>query len=1039
MPNHATETRFEDTTIDRLKLLGYRYQYGGDIERELHEVVLPDVLRGYLQRRYRHLPPQAVEQAIQFITAPQGVNLDRRNLAFQDMFRRGFILNYEEDGEHKSEHIYLADFEPEHIEQNDFLVVNQLTIQGREAGANTRRPDLIIYLNGLPLVVFELKSPWSEYADVAGAHNQLGHYIVDIPQLFNFNGFCIASDGNTTLHGVHSAGFHWYAPWKSIDGVTVEPNTTGSMKTLIEGVFPKERLLNYLRNFLLYEESENRLEKKGAKYHQFFAVNFAVEKVLQAIHSPDDKRAGVIWHTQGSGKSLEMVFLVGILRRWPGLNPSIVLQVDRNDLDNQLYDSFVAARSLVGEVSQAETIDDLRAKLQTEGGEVVCTTIEKFALKEGERQHPLLSGRHNLIVIADEAHRTQYGLGSRLIRTESGLRISQGFALNLRQALPHATFLGFTGTPIELEDANTVQIFGEYIHVYDMQQAREDNAVVEILYEARHIPLRLANQTIDTSLSALAEDTEVEATQLEEVKAKWAAIEKAAGTKERSAILARDLLDHFNSRQEGLKGKAMIVCMSRQNCVNLYDALTAHPDCPPVKIVMTGNLAEDPPAWNEAGHITTKASREAIKEQFIDPDNPLKLVIVCDMWLTGFDAPCVNSLYVDKLMHGHNLMQAIARVNRIFYDKPGGLIVDYIGIGDRLREATQKYTNGGGRGGLTRDLEKEAVAYFLHQLEVTRAQMPNPAPHKLPANAYAAWRSLSNIQLEDLCSLCYGTLAADDQLKEDFIGEEHRLSKAFSLIKHLPEGQANQEEVAFYQMVRLQLNKLTPQVKQGVNQLERAVRDLLDESIAAQPAIDIFAVAGLDKPNVSILDDKFLAGFGEGEPEHQDLQMRLLAKLLSDELYRRRRQNLTRYRSFKEMLDKALADYNSRTIEAQQVVAVMVEIRRQYEADEQRKADLNLDDEELAFYDVIALGQETGLHESDEWIASLVRDVVVAVRKNLHVDWTKPHRSDVHAAVQAAVGQMLRKRGIKGEQFLFLRKRLMQQAEATYADWPLAA
>jgi type I restriction enzyme R subunit len=1036
MPNQATESLFENTTLDRLKLLGYRTQYGGDIERDLHEVVLTDVLRGYLQRRYRHLPPQAVEQAIQFITAPQGVNLDRRNLAFQDMFRRGFILNYEEDGEHKSEHIYLADFEPEHLEQNDFLVVNQLTIQGGTGPeANTRRPDVIIYLNGLPLVLFELKSPWSEYADVAGAHNQIGHYVIDIPQLFNFNGFCIASDGNTTLHGVHSAGFHWFAPWKSIDGVTVEPNTTGSMKTLIEGLFPKERLLNYLRNFLLYEEVNDQLTKKGAKYHQFFAVNFAVEKVLQAIHSPEDKRAGVIWHTQGSGKSLEIVFLVGILRRWPGLNPSIVLQVDRNDLDNQLYDSFVAARSLVGEVSQAETIDDLRAKLQTEGGEVVCTTIEKFALKEGERQHPLLSGRHNLIVIADEAHRTQYGLGSRLIRTESGLKISQGFALNLRQALPHATFLGFTGTPIDLEDANTVQIFGDYIHVYDMQQAREDNAVVEILYEARHIPLRLENQTIDTSLSALAEDAEVEATQLEEVKAKWAAIEKAAGTKERSAILARDLLNHFNTRQEGLKGKAMIVCMSRQNCVTLYNALTTHPDCPPIKIVMTGNLAEDPPEWNEAGHITTKAGREAIKEQFIDPDNPLKLVIVCDMWLTGFDAPCVNTLYVDKLMKGHNLMQAIARVNRIFYDKPGGLIVDYIGIGDRLREATQKYTNGGGRG----DLEKEAVAYFLHQLEVTRAHMPNPTTQHLPTNAYASWRSLTNIQLEDLCSLCYGALAADDQLKEDFIGEEHRLSKAFSLIKHLPAGQANQEEVAFYQMVRLQLNKLTPQVKQGVNQLERAVRDLLDESIAAQPAIDIFSVAGLDKPNVSILDDKFLAGFDAGESKQQDLQMRLLAKLLSDELYRRRRQNLARYRSFKETLDKALADYNSRTLEAQQVVAVMVEIRRQYEADEQRKADLNLDDEELAFYDVIALGQETGLHESDEWIASLVRDVVVAVRKNLHVDWTKPHRSDVHAAVQAAVGQMLRKRGIKGEQFLFLRKRLMQQAEATYADWPLAA
>lgn len=888
-------------------------------------------------------------------------------------------------------------------------------------------------------MVFELKSPWSEYADVAGAHNQLGHYTVDIPQLFNFNGFCVVSDGNTTLHGVHSAGFQWFAPWKSIDGLTVEPNTTGSMKTLIEGLFPKERLLTYLRNFLLYEEVNDQLTKKGGKYHQFFAVNFAVEKVIQAIHSPQDKRAGVIWHTQGSGKSLEMVFLTGILRRWPGLNPTIVLQVDRNDLDNQLYDSFVAARSLVGEVSQANSVDDLRAKLQIQGGEVVCTTIEKFALKEGEKQHPLLTTRHNVVVIADEAHRTQYGLGSRLIRTESGLRVSQGFALNLRQALPSAAFLGFTGTPIDKEDASTVQLFGEYIHIYDMQQAREDNAVVEILYEARHIPLRLENQEIDLNLATLAAEAGVELTQLEQVKASWAAIEKAAGTKERVDILARDLLDHFNSRQQTLTGKAMIVCMSRQNCVNLYDALTAQPDCPEVKVVMTGNLAEDPTEWNQAGHITTKVTREAIKSRFIEVDDPLKLVIVCDMWLTCFDAPCVNSLYVDKLMHGHNLMQAIARVNRIFRDKPGGLIVDYIGIGDRLREATRKYTSGGGRGGLTRDLEKEAAGFFLHQLEITRVQMPNPTPQRLPANAYQTWRSLNNIQLEDLCNLCYWTLAGDEQHKEDFLSEEHRLSKAYSLIKHLPAGQANQEEVAFYQMIRQQLNKLTPQAKQGVNQLERAVRDLLDESITAQPAVDIFAVAGLDKPNVSILDDKFLDGFGERQPGQQELQVRLLAKLMQDELYRKRKQNLVRYRSFKEMLDKALADYNSRTIEAQHVVEIIVQIRQQNQADEQRTSDLNLSDEELPFYDVIALGQDIGLHQSDDWIASLVHDVVAAVRKNLHVDWTQPHRSNVRAAVESAVSQVLRKRGIKGEQFAFLRQRLMKQAEATYAEWPLAA
>lgn len=1037
MPNTGTESQFEETTIDRLKQLGYRYEYGGNIDREPQVVVLPGILRSYLQRRYRHLPPQAIELAIQQATAPQGVALDRRNLAFQDMFRRGFILKYEENNEQKAEHIYLADFEqPEH---NDFLVVNQLSIQGPGGqAANTRRPDLVIYVNGLPLVVFELKSPWSEYADANGAHNQLRHYVNDIPQLFNFNAFCVVSDGNTTLHGVHSAELEWFAPWKSIDGRNVEPNITGTMKTLIEGLFPKDRLLNYIRNFLVHAEENEVINKKGARYHQFFAVNFAVQEVLRAMQPNADKRAGVVWHTQGSGKSLEMVFLVGILRRWPGLNPLVVIEVDRNDLDSQLYESFVAAKSLVGDVSQAESVEDLRARLSTHGGEVICTTIEKFALKNGEKQHPQLSNRHDVIVIADEAHRTQYGLKTIMRRDREGqLKLGQGHALNLRQALPYASYLGFTGTPIDKEDANTIQIFGEYIHVYDMQQAREDNAVVKILYEARHIPLVLENEQIDTELEAIAEELEVEATQLEEAKAKWAVVERAAGTDERLAILARDLLDHFNTRQEALTGKAMIVCMSRANCVGLYDALTTHPDCPEVKVVMTGNLAEDPPAWSEAGHITTRAGRELIKARFVEPDDPLKLVIVCDMWLTGFDAPCVNTMYVDKLMKGHNLMQAIARVNRVFRDKDGGLIVDYIGIGDRLKEATRKYTNGGGRGTLTEDLSKQALAYFLHQVEATRSNLPDPTLQGLPANAYAAWRDLSNIQLEDLCNLCYGTLAADEQLKEDFLVDELRLSKSYSLVSHLPEAQKHSNEVAFYQMTRHQLRKLEPEAKQKSGQLERAVRDLLDESIAAQPAFDIFARAGLEKPEVSILDDEFLAGFRR--QENQDLQMRLLLKLLQDELYQGRKQNIIRYRSFKDMLEEALSRYNNRIIEAHEVVKVIQELHAQLKADEERKAQLKLTDEELAFYDVITLGQEIELHQTDEWIADLVRQIVQAVRSKLQVDWTKPHRADVEAAVQSAVSQVLRRNRIKGEQFTFLINRLMKHAKVSYEDWPMAA
>lgn len=1036
MPNTGTESQFEDTCIDRLRALGYRYQYGYDIDRPNPQtVVLADVLRQYLQRRYHHLPLAAIQDAIEQITNPPGLTTERRNMAFQEMFRSGFILNYQQDDEPASEHIYLVDFD--RPELNDFLVVNQLPIRGLGHAANDRRPDLIIYLNGLPLVVWELKNPWHPQPTITEAHTQLGHYRNDIAQLFNFNGFCIISDGNDTRHGVHTAELEWYAAWKSIDGRTVEPATTSTTKTLIEGLFPKDRLLNYLRNFIVHEEVNEVITKKAAKYHQFFAVNFAVEQALRAMSPGEDKRAGVVWHTQGSGKSLEMVFLIGILRRWPGLNPSVIVQVDRTDLDDQLYGSLVAAKPLIGDVSQAESVDDLRQKLRTEGGEIICSTIEKFTLKSGESEHPQLSDRHNILIVADEAHRTQYGFSSELKRRDSGdFYTSQGFALNMRQALPHAAYIGFTGTPIDKEDANTIQIFGDYIHVYDMQQAKEDQAVVPIYYEARHIPLKLIDQHIDDKVDALAEESEIDATTLELAKAKWSAIEQAAGTDDRVKTLTRDLLTHFNERQQTLNGKAMVVCMSRRNAVKVHQELTKLPACPPVKVVMTGNLGEDPEAWSRAGLLTTKAARDDIKKHFIDPDDPLKIVIVCDMWLTGFDAPCVNTLYVDKLMKGHNLMQAIARVNRIFRDKPGGLIVDYIGIDDRLKEATRRYTSGGGRGKLTANLEKEAADYFVRQLQITRSNLPNPTAKSLPANAYAAWRSLSNIQLEDLTSYVYGTLIADEQHKDDFLSDEFKLSKAFSLIKHLPVGQDNTEEVGFYQLIRQQVRKLDAATSQHTRQFESAVRDLLDDSITAQPAVDIYAVAGLDKPDVSILDDKFVAGHGQDEGK-ENLQVRLLAKLLTDEIEARKRKNIVRYRSYKEMLDDALKKYNNRAITAQEVIDVMRDIRRRQQAETQRQTELGLNDEELAFYDVIVLGDDIDLHQTDEWIADLVRQIVKAVRNELEVDWTKPHRSNVEAAVQSAVGRVLRRNKIRGEQLTFLRTRLMKQAKATYERWPM--
>ncbi len=1017
MPTTATESTFEEATLQRLEALGYRRLYGGEIERPLQSVVLEDSLRGYLRRRYRHLPAPAIEQAVQRVAAPEGLTRDRRNLDFHRLLREGHTVHYEERGEEKSAFIEYADYEQPG--ENEFLAVNQFTIDGH----NTRRPDVLIFLNGLPIVLFELKSPWDEYADVAGAFNQVGHYAVDIPRLFEFNTFCVVSDGNTTLHGTHDGSFEWYAPWKSIDGETVEANTTGSMKTLVEGLFPKARLLDYVRHFIVHEVVNEQITKKAAKYHQFFAVRLAAAKAVASLTGGADKRVGVIWHTQGSGKSLSMIFLTGILRRWPGLNPTILIQVDRNDLDSQLYQNFVAAKELVGSVHQAEDIATLRALLSTQGGEVICTTIEKFQTREDEQRHPLLNAAPHILVMADEAHRSQYNLLT-------------GFAYHLRQALPNASFIGFTGTPVDKEDANTIQLFGDTIHTYDMQQAKEDNAVVGLFYEARHIPLDLANEEIDRDLeeitdeigAAMAEGLPVE--RVEVAKAKWSALEQAAGTPQRLAELAGDLLAHFNQRQTALTGKAMAVCMSRRNAVALYNALTALPDCPEMAVVMTGNVTADPTAWNEAGHITTKNRREAIKARFIDPDDPLKLVIVCDMWLTGFDAPCANTLYVDKPMRGHNLMQAIARVNRIFRDKPAGVIVDYIGIADQLKEATRKYTSGGGRGELAEDLLVEAVRYFAHQLECTRAYLPAGQP-------YARWRELSAVALEDLTHLCYGTLTSDEKTLDDFLADEHRLSKAYSLVSHLPRCAPHIEEVAFYQMLRKQLRKLAPTVRKGLQDLDRAVQELVDESISAQPAVDIFTVSGLGRADISILDDAFLAGFRKQKAP--DLQVLLLEKLMRDELEVRRRGNLVQHRRFRDMLDDTITRYNNRAIQAADVVQVLVEIRQEQVQNDRRKQELGLSDEELAFYDVIREGAPHGIPTDNEWIASLVRDVVQSVRGNLRVDWTRSHRRDVYAAVESAVKMVLRKRQIRGEQFRFLLHRLMKQAEASYEEWPLAA
>ncbi len=955
------------------------------------------------------MPDLAIGEALARFARPEGVDTLHRNMAFHRDLTRGIEVRIERpDGRVEHRHIYALDWE--RPERNEVLVVNQLPVHGQ----NDRRPDLLVYVNGLPLVLFELKNPYDEHPTVEGALNQIAHYQHDIAQVFEFNAITVVSDGVTTLHGMWTSTPEWFAPWKSIDGFHVEANTTGSMKTLVEGLFPKDRLLVYIRNFVVFEVVNDKVAKKGAKYHQFFAVRLAAQKAIEAVRSDADKRLGVVWHTTGAGKSLSMAFLVGILRGRSELqNPTFVIEVDRNDLDEQLHDQFLAVRSLVGDVKHAESVEQLREMLRTEGGEVIFTTIEKFRLmgngQEGEVAHPVLSTRPNIVVIADEAHRSQYGF-------------LKGYARYLTEALPNARRIGFTGTPVSFGGADTVEVFGDVIHTYDIRQSQEDRATVPIYYAPRQVRLHLGRDDIDGALSEITAGHQV--SDLERKKSRWAALAAAAGAKERVDELARDLLGHFVDRTRTLEGKALIVCMTRANCARFYGALTALPGCPEVKVVMTGDLTRDPPAWSAAGHITTKKQRDAIKQRMLDPDDPLKLVIVCDMWLTGTDIPCLHTLYIDKPMKGHNIIQAISRVNRVFSDKPHGLVVDYIGIGDELREATATYSAGGGRGQPAPNVGTEAKPLFFQALAAIRDLLP-------PDMDYGGWRRLSGIELEDRYALVFGHMAETDEVRDAYLHAERQLSHVYLLVQHLDDCRPYADEIIFFQRVRNQLLKTLPGQK-SPQELERAVRDLVDDSVGSEGVVDIFKVAGIEKADVSILDDRFLQTFKDRPLPN--LRLKLLERLVFDEVQARQRRNLAKAKSFRELLEKTLQRYHNRLIDAAAVVKAMLEIRKEMEASDQRAEALGLDPEELAFYDAIATNYNRvyGI----EFLRDLVHEVVQTVKRNLRVDWTEPHREDVKAGVRAAVKRVLRARDVKEEDFDPLLTSIMTQAEALWAHWP---
>lgn len=994
------EYHIEMAAIEWLQQLGYAYQPGGEIVRNIRTVVLEDELQDFISNKYKDIPSDMVKEAAKEFTNNVGADLDYRNRDFHLKLTKGIDISWKDkNGNESAAHVYPIDFE--HPENNTFTCVNQLEIYGR----NRRIPDLIIYINGLPLIVFEFKNWFDQNTTENEAFNQIQHYKQDIPLLFEYNALTNISDGKTAQHGMFPASMEWYSPWKSVDGKDIVDENDFQLNTLLNGLFKKERLLNYLKYFIFFEDHNGSLIKKGAKYHQYFGVNFAVGKTKQAIKPIGDGRIGVIWHTQGSGKSISMAIYTGILRQLPELkNPTIVIQVDRNDLDWQLYENFVLCKDIVGEVQHAESTDELRRLLDTDAGGVIFTTIEKFRLKkdDGEIAHPILSNRDNIVVIADEAHRTQYGL-------------LDGYAANLRAALPNASFIGFTGTPVDKKDADTEALFGEVIHTYDIKQAVEDGATVPIYYEPRLAKLHLANEGIDQEVDELTEATGGEPF------IKWAAIEDAAGADDRVNKIAQDIIEHFTKRTATLEGKAMVVCMSRRNCVKMYDALKLIKDCPEVAVIVTSNISKDPAEWKE--HIRTKDQFEAIKKRFKNPDDPLKIVIVRDMWLTGFDAPIINTMYVDKVMTGHNLMQAIARANRVFADKQSGVIVDYIGIGDQLKAATMKYTQAGGLGQPKIDIE-QALEIFYDQIEKCKTHLPTTLD-------YSRWKALTSGDKMMLINSGANAILKTDQLADEFMKDEKKLTGLVSIVKSRDEIAQFALDIIYIQHVSAAVRK-AKSIIVGKKDNQKKIRDLISQSIESEDIIDVFAMAGIERPDVSILNEDFLLGAKQNKTGLA-LKIELMRNILKGEIALRLRKNIKKYTSLREEIEKVIDQYHKNAIDSYTTILELVERAKEMQEEEKRQEELGISDEELAFYDIINAKREI-IKEAGP-IQDIVHAVCKAVKDNLEIDWTK--KEDAKAAIRLAVKKELRGK-VSLEDLNKILQEIMEQAEGQFKDWPLA-
>lgn len=1028
--NKITENEIELFAIELFEKLGYDYIYAPDLERNHGEVLLKDRFLNAIEKINPSLPHNALHDAIKQCERIKSSELLSDNEAFHKLLVEGVKVDMQRDGITRGEIVHLVDFED--VSNNDFVVANQFTII--ENGHN-KRPDIILFINGLPLVVIELKNAVDENATIRSAYSQIDTYKSFIPSLFAYNAFCVISDGCEAKAGTISAGLSRYMAWKSSDGESEASKLIPQLETLIKGMLNPFTLLDLVRSFIVFEKSKKEDKngivtiesvKKLAAYHQYYAVNKAIQRTINASSEGGDKKGGVVWHTQGSGKSLSMVFYTGKIVLALN-NPTVLVITDRNDLDDQLFDTFASCGNLLRqEPIQIEDREDLKQKLKVASGGVIFTTIQKFQPEEGNI-YEMLSDRRNIVVIADEAHRTQYGFKPKTIDDKDengnviGKKVVYGFAKYLRDALPNATYLGFTGTPIESSDVNTPAVFGDYVDIYDISQAVEDGATVKIYYESRLAKINLSDEGKEL-VKELDNELEIsEADETTKAKAKWTKLEALIGSKNRIKEVAADIVAHFEKRQEVFDGKGMIVSMSRRIAVELYNEIIAlrpawHSDDLGkgiIKVIMTASSSD---GSEMAKHHTSKQQRRDLANRMKDVSDELKLVIVRDMWLTGFDAPSMHTLYIDKPMRGHNLMQAIARVNRVYKDKPGGLVVDYLGIASDLKKALSFYSDSGGKGDPAL-AQEQAVTLMLEKLEVV-SQMY----HGFAYEQYFELDTRGKLSLileaeEHILGLLDG--------KKRYIEEVTALSRAFAIA--IPHDQAMdaKDVVAFFQAVKARLVKFESRETRSDEEIETTIRQVIDQALVAEQVIDIFDASGIKKPDISILSEEFLLEVKN--MKHKNIALEVLKKLLNDEVRTRSKTNLVQSKSLMEMLENSIKKYHNKIITAAEVIDELINLSHDIKSMDKEPKELGLTDFEYAFYTAVADNKSAKELMSKDVLRELAVVLTQKVRENASIDWTI--KESVRAKLKIAVKRVLRQFGYPPDMQALATETILKQAE----------